>query len=996
MATPQTNLFNPEVMGALTLKDAPDKLDVDNPTGNIFAIPELSEALQGFADSGLPGSFEKREETSSLDYILNQAKLGIGDTFALLNASLHAIFVDPFTKGIPSLLGFGGDEPLQSFVTRWGSHLNRDVNTIASLTGAQTSGDIVDPPSLTAQVLGGGARMITDPAGYIGIPLKTINTLGGVLSQTVPQVLSRTATLGGAGVVAETTGEVGAQVEEAITGEDTGIGRFTGSLLGAGSYVPVHAATKTAVQKSFGWAKDPVVAFTKRVHNKYKGMPEDTSELALTYNNRAANKLLESIVKTQEGKGDLEEVIQDFATVSKRLNSVNKQKIIDTKDVPLFVALSDNPKVASEVQRLAKQDPEFRAAIQGEMLTLSNKIDTYATHIFGERNMPIASPAAIEKQFGPQKQAKYAELQAKIAPLNAKIRDKMREAVPPGGEVARGKAIENLVEARKQSLFKIFQPVYREIDKSYGNAVIPTDVRNGIFTYIRNNRIKNVFARTPDIENKVLGVFSPKAKTPATFKNWTSLKKAVNKRLRELPPASEQAIALRDFNMYLNTIKKAAYETVSNIPNARFVPTDAFRFYKGVVDFDKVGHGYYQRLGLPMNEQGILEITSKKYASQISPVLLKNEESLEDFLNATDSSPEALEVVKKTVFADVAEASMKDGLRFDGKAFDKRVFQLQQKNIFEKINDPAFEEGLQRYKTDQGSLAIDLKQLNAGYEEAQERLASNFLIDYKYRRTGEILDETLPSAVLWEDVFTGPRGWLKGGQENLRKGLSDIEAIAGAGSETALAVRKSMRRAYINKFIPERLEEYTGNAFQYLVDSKNAPTVRAIMGKTYAQDLKKVAKLADKLHRADADRLGYVAKPETEIEIPVPGMERGVDLPYAVSTARNPIASKTYKITRLISKLWSANRGAEIDRVVREVLLDADGIKKLSLVADKYKPYTAEDLANKSKKIGQEVYKDFAHNIGIITPLYLYGASKGVLFRETREEPKQDRPRSSF
>ena len=84
------------------------------------------------------------------------------------------------------------------------------------------------------------------------------------------------------------------------------------------------------------------------MHNKYKGMPEDTSELALTYNNRAAKKLLESIVKTQEGKGDLEEVIQDFATVSKRLNSVNNQDIIDTKDVPLFVALSDNPKVASE------------------------------------------------------------------------------------------------------------------------------------------------------------------------------------------------------------------------------------------------------------------------------------------------------------------------------------------------------------------------------------------------------------------------------------------------------------------------------------------------------------------------------------------------------------------------------------------------------------------------------------------------------------------------
>ena len=59
MATPQTNLFNPEVMGALTLKDAPDKLDVDNPTGNIFAITELSEALQGFAISGFPGSFEK-------------------------------------------------------------------------------------------------------------------------------------------------------------------------------------------------------------------------------------------------------------------------------------------------------------------------------------------------------------------------------------------------------------------------------------------------------------------------------------------------------------------------------------------------------------------------------------------------------------------------------------------------------------------------------------------------------------------------------------------------------------------------------------------------------------------------------------------------------------------------------------------------------------------------------------------------------------------------
>ena len=45
-----------------------------------------------------------------------------------------------------------------------------------------------------------------------------------------------------------------------------------------------------------------IVDFTKSMYNKYKGLPEDTSELALTYNNRAAKKLLESIVKTQEGK----------------------------------------------------------------------------------------------------------------------------------------------------------------------------------------------------------------------------------------------------------------------------------------------------------------------------------------------------------------------------------------------------------------------------------------------------------------------------------------------------------------------------------------------------------------------------------------------------------------------------------------------------------------------------------------------------------------------
>ena len=100
----------------------------------------------------------REDKISNFQYIANQAKLGLTDSLVLGEAIIDTFAIDPFAN----LVGKGAKGGI---VERFGKNVKRLQEAAGTDTGAQTE---MPPPSAVAEVVGSGARMLTDPLGYLG------------------------------------------------------------------------------------------------------------------------------------------------------------------------------------------------------------------------------------------------------------------------------------------------------------------------------------------------------------------------------------------------------------------------------------------------------------------------------------------------------------------------------------------------------------------------------------------------------------------------------------------------------------------------------------------------------------------------------------------------------------------------------------------------------------------------------------------------------------
>lgn len=856
-----------------------------------------------------------KEQLGTFDYIANEARKGTVDSVVLGQAILDTFVIDPFKKLYSDVTGKPSTAP-GGIGERFSRNIERLQKATQPITGARYD---TQAPSITAEILGGGARFATDPLGFLGTPIRAARTATEVATEVAAPVAGRTAGLFGIGVTAEAGGQVGEAVEKAVTGEDTGAGRAIGSIAASVKGTAIAPAISTAVTSPF--------SVGKQVYDKYKKVKEDPDSASQVMATTSAKRLLKAISKETPGN-KLDEIVEDFNRIS---NSINKENL------PLLVAMSDNPLVRVEVQRLAKTNPEMRQRIETELSRLAQNIDNRADLLFGQRYAPVVGAEQVTvKNAIKQREA-----------IDSQINRLSENYIPGVSQENIGTAITNLVDARVKAATKEMEPVYTSIlaDAKKAGAKLPDTAVRDVYNFVVANNIRDIFGKGTAVDKKIMREWGPTEGvgfSPVSFDQVDSLKREINR--------LQRGSLTRDEARKLNQLEDVLNESRKQIPgnfNDRLRAADL---------------AYYEKVGVPFNAQGIKDIDSKKYAEQVAPVIIKNSSSLRQFLSAVGE--EGNPIVRNAIISDVYSKA------FTNDAIDPKKLQTyltKNKEILDQV--PEVQQELRNAVVNVGSLQVARKNIDNAARQAQTELADNFVIKVKDSKGVSVPDyKSVTDRMFRDPVFFS----------KINKDISNLDPVS------AKAVRNAMRAEIINT-----ARDFPDGGLTFLSNPRNKKTIESVFGSGYQDAVKDLIKLSDAVNNADVGRLSAVI---TKADLDTFGKYAanlgfpGLDIPFVTSTIRDRISSTTQKAVRILTRVNTAKMREDTDEAIFDLLFDVDGMKKLQQVSKEMdlsltNPVTVKNITDKVKDI---------------IPLYVYGATKATVFPPEETEPVEQFPMGGF
>lgn len=832
-----------------------------------------------------------KQQVSRFDYIANQAKLGLTDTAVLGQALIDTFVTDPFKIAGKEYFGIGEGVP-GGIGERFSRNIQRLQQAAGQVTGAVPG---QKAPDVLTGIAGSALRATSDPLGFVGAPLKATGVAG------------RAAGLGTAGATAEVGGVVGEAAEKGLFGTETGAGRAIGSVAAVIKGAPIAAAVQEGVAASGN--------VRKQISDKYKAFKEDPDGANQAYATGAAKRLLNIIAKEQPGD-KLDDVVTEFNRIS---NVINKE------DLPLMVAMADNPAVRQQVARLAKTNPDFRARVNQELEKLALNIDSRADLLFGKRYAPIQGFETVSVKNA-------IRARENIDNQIVKLTDKLDTGAD---EVTIGKAVSNLVDSRLKAATSEMKPVYEGIlsDATKANARMPAESVEGVYNYIVANNVRDIFGRGTAIDSQIKRVWGPKNDVfeAVPFQEVESLKRRINQ-LQRGNLTRDEARKLEQLESVLNESRKT-------------IPGD---FNQRLIDADLA---YYEKVGVPFSAQGIKDIDAKKYAEQVAPVIVKNSSALSQFINAVGAEA-ATPIARNAILAEAYSKSVKDGV-INPAAL--RRFIAQKEGVLNQL--PAVKTELDNAVVDQGILALEKKRIDDAVKLAQARIADNFVVSVKDSSGASVPNyQELASRMFRDTNFFN----------KIKKDISDLDPAS------AKAVRNSIRAELV-----DLARGNPGGALEFMTSPRNAKVYNEVFGPGYVSAVKDIFKLSDAINKADITKLSAVVE-KSELDA-LAKVVPGLDIPFVTSTFRDRIASLPQKIVRLATRVNTAQLGDATDRAIADLLLDPQGVKALQK--------TAKEIDfNISNPVSVKKYVD---RLKSLMPQYFYVGGKEATIQQSELPPQE-------
>lgn len=795
---------------------------------------------------------EEEEKVSSLDYYIDRFKKGLSGTLSM--------FMEGAGQG---QLAMGdvltGREPLAPQTGVSAAQMQKEFAGVRNLPA----------PSTQDRYIGGAIEAVADPLSYLqpgGIPTK----------------IGLTAVGGG---FAEAGGDVGAFTEQKLRGgQESGGGRLAGSLIfGVGAPVVAQTARQ---------ATQVPVNLTKQVWDKHQKVRLDPKAAEDAVAAGAAKRLLQQAASAT-GADNIELLMADIAKAS---------KYVTGKEAPLLIGALDNPVLRDKYVMLARSNPEFRQRIDEELKNIAVAIDNKTDKIFGTRYAAQVMGDGL-KVNNARKQ--ILEIDNKLEKLASPV------VVASGTDVS--KPVAALIEKKKSIVAKELGSEYEALKSRARseNVVMDSQATRELYNFVEGNRLRDIFGRGTEPEKKIASLLTPKIAVRAdidpnvaaleraaglesnipttqqfkemTFDDVDSLKRLINDRLRVVKDPA-QITKLEDLKGMLTSVRE------------RYLPEQYNTALK------EIDSQYFERMGIPFrNAQGIKDIDSVKYASQVAPTLLKNKDSLSDFLNV--AGEQGRTIATTAVLAKAYSETVKEGV-FNTTSLANFIKKNTQNGILKQV--PEAEAMLKEALIDNRVLIRSKNLLDNQAAQAQKRIADNWLT-----RTAE------------PDFNSLATKFMTNGSDRA-KIMRDLKDLS---PEASKAVMQSIRAEIVNK---ARSSGVGGLSFLTAPENRNA--LNTAMGVGYQERLKDILKLSDALKKADVDNLTVkLSKSQLDAMGQFVG---GLDIPFVTSTLRDRIASTPQKIVRLLSRVNVSNIQEKTDKQLMELFLDPDGVKKLSKVAN--------------------------------------------------------------
>ena len=770
----------------------------------------------------------------------------------------------------------------------------------ARVTGAR---DLTAPGPVT-EVIGAGVEAAADPLGLIG---------KAKLVPVVKQAIGEFTT----GVTSDIGGRGGAAIEKAATGEESGIGQVAGALLAGGA----SAAQRETTGNLFNEALE------KYRQVKLRGSSDEAAE---EYAKGAAKRLLEFAAKEQ-GSKPLQDIIREageaaqFATGDK---------------APLLVALAENPVIRQQVVRLAKSDPAFRQQVNDTLASLQGDMRQKVEKIFGVRYEPTTGERSVfepgyKPGREPAKGLDIGNVAQRREVLSKRIEDIASGFEPTASKEDIGSRIESLIEDKKKLARQEVSPDYEKLlaEARASGVKMPVEGVEQIYQFVRQNNLRDIFGKGTKVDSDIMKFLSPKEfpvpgtgetvleHIPISFDNVESLKKAINglKRQRMSEDSMRKVLQLEE-------IVDAARETIPG------------NFSQRLNDIDLK---YYEKVGVPFGAQGVKDIDSKKYATQVAPIIVKNSESFDQFINAVGKE-RGYKVAEDSIISEIYDKAVKNGELNPGQL---AKYLKNKEAIIRQI--PGLEDKIKTALADDSVLRARINQLDDAARVAERRIADNALTKFDAPNYN----------ALARSFMADPAARTK-----LLRDIGDLDA------DTAKAVRRTLRAEVI-----ALADDNPTGFMDYLTDPKNKDALDKAFGSAFQPALRKVGLLADKISKADISKVGVAI--EKEDLDPLAKLVPGLDIPYVSSTFRDRITSLPQKVVRLMSRVNSARLLEKTDETIKELLLDPNGVQKLANVASDID--FSVDVSGRVKKL--------SNALADVMPRAFYTSGKTAVAAEERE-----------
>lgn len=699
------------------------------------------------------------------------------------------------------------------------------------------------------RLMGAGLAAGADPLSYVG-------GIGSIPFQAAQNVAT--------GVSAEAGGDVGNALVRGFTGEESPTGRLIGNVVGG----LAGAATQGPIRYGVEAGGD----FFSQLNTKYSKVKADPSQVENMVASNAAKRFLEEGAKA--GGKDYNKMIEDFREVS---------QFVIGADAPLMLQAADNPVFREEVIRLAKTDTTKRSALEAEVNRIAAAIDSKAVALFGQKYAPIPPNAPLN----------IRNVRKRIDQIDTKINELADPFASVAGKTDTGKAVTSLVEAKRTLVKREMAPRYETLKQAARDEglTIDAEATEALYLYVKQNRVADIFGRQTSPERQVSSILSPKqvegAASPEfkemTFDNVDSLKRLVNAELRRVKDPT-QVKKLEDFKTVLDDVRE------------QYVPP-SYNNALSALDTE-----YYQRLGIPFGNQGIKDISAKKYSAQIAPVLLDNKESYRSFIAV--AGEEGAEIAKKAMLSRAYDAVIKDGV-VNGTSL--RTFMKKNEEVLKEMPDVL--KLMNNTRMSDKQLRASRATLETQYAEAQKRIAQNW---FNGTQT-----EVPSMQQLVNDAFVNPRSRSK-----LVRDIQDLSP------EAADAVRQSMRASVVQKAM-----DNPKGGVDFLTNKDNKASLDAILGKGYQTNLMKVLQLSDAVKKVDIKKMTLAVDLEKNLD-PLNRIFPGLDIQGTIATFRRPIVSATQKGVILYSKISQAKATNVFDDKIFDILTDPNAVKQLAEITD--------------------------------------------------------------